>query len=141
MMAMFRKSVRSINIHLPYFNCHCERKRRSNLLFPRRFSLWLFHRFVGRYAASSGFRLAFGVLRDPRNDRQFTHKNPRRGGRGFFAVGVRTVFYQIVCNLSRECYNAATMRYERSDDNFLCIGVRGFDYEGFLLTRLLSEDK
>ena len=39
------------------------------------------------------------------------------------------------------CYNLATMRYEQSDNTFLCIGVRGFDYEGFLFTRLLLEDK
>jgi hypothetical protein len=33
------------------------------------------------------------------------------------------------------------MRYERTNDIFLCIGVRGFDTEGFLFTRLLPEDK
>ncbi len=34
-----------------------------------------------------------------------------------------------------------SMRYERSDPGvFLCIGVRGFDYDGYLFTRLLSED-
>jgi len=33
------------------------------------------------------------------------------------------------------------MRYERTDEIFLCIGVRGFDYEGFLESRLLPEDK
>jgi hypothetical protein len=39
------------------------------------------------------------------------------------------------------CYNPATMRYERSNNFFLCIGVRGFDYEGPLFTRLSPEDK
>jgi hypothetical protein len=68
-------------------------------------------------------------------------KTPDGEAEGFVAVGVRMVFYQIVCNLSRECYNAATMRYERSNDIFLCIGVRGFDHEGTLFTRLLPEDK
>ena len=77
-----------------------------------------------------------------RNDMQFLHtKTPDGEAEGFSAVGVRTVFYQIVCNLSRECYNAASMRYERSEDIFLCIGVRGFDNEGFLFTRLSPEDK
>jgi hypothetical protein len=33
------------------------------------------------------------------------------------------------------------MRYERSDNIYLCIGVRGFDTKGFLFTRLLPEDK
>jgi hypothetical protein len=33
------------------------------------------------------------------------------------------------------------MRYERSDNIYLCIGVRGFDALGFLFTRLLPEDK
>jgi hypothetical protein len=33
------------------------------------------------------------------------------------------------------------MRYEQADIIFLCIGVRGFDSEGFLFTRLLPEDK
>jgi hypothetical protein len=33
------------------------------------------------------------------------------------------------------------MRYERSDNTFVCIGVRGFDFEEFLFTRLLPEDK
>lgn len=46
------------------------------------------------------------------------------------AFGVRTVFYQIVCNLSRECYNPAAMRYEQSDIIFLYVGVRGFDGAG-----------
>jgi len=32
------------------------------------------------------------------------------------------------------------MRYERADEIFLCIGVRGFDSDGFLFTRLLPED-
>jgi hypothetical protein len=71
-----------------------------------------------------------------------THKKPPTGRpRVFIAVGVRTVFYQIVCNLSKECYNLAAMRYERTDEIFLCIGVRGFDYKGFLESRLLPEDK
>jgi hypothetical protein len=39
-----------------------------------------------------------------------------------------------------KCYNAATMRYEQADHIFLCIGVRGFDYEGPLFTRLSPED-
>jgi len=34
-------------------------------------------------------------------------------------------------------YNAAIMRYERSSNMYLCIGVRGFDREGFLESRLL----
>jgi hypothetical protein len=57
------------------------------------------------------------------------------------AFGVRTVFYQIVCNLSKECYNPAAMRYEPSGNIFLYVGVRGFDYKGFLESRLLPEDK
>ena len=27
------------------------------------------------------------------------------------------------------CYNAATMRYERTGNSFLCVGLRGFIYE------------
>jgi hypothetical protein len=57
-------------------------------------------------------------------------KTPDGEAEGFFAVGVRAVLYQIVCILSKKCYNVATMRYERSDNIFLCIGVRGFDGEG-----------
>jgi hypothetical protein len=57
------------------------------------------------------------------------------------AFGVRTLFYQIVCNLGKECYNFAAMRYERTDEIFLCIGVRGFDTKGFLESRLLPEDQ
>jgi hypothetical protein len=39
------------------------------------------------------------------------------------------------------CYNPAAMRYEPSGKIFLCVGVRGFDGEGFLESRLLPEDK
>ncbi|HJS17214.1 MAG TPA: hypothetical protein VJ785_00590 [Anaerolineales bacterium] len=39
------------------------------------------------------------------------------------------------------CYNLVIMRYEKSDGSFLCTGVRGFDREGLLFTRLLPEDK
>jgi hypothetical protein len=31
------------------------------------------------------------------------------------------------------------MRYERADNTFLCIGVRGFDDVAFLFARLLPE--
>lgn len=31
------------------------------------------------------------------------------------------------------------MRYERSNNTFLCIGVRGFEFKGFLESRLLPE--
>ena len=56
---------------------------------------------------------------------------PRVFLEGDKSFGVQRVFYQIVGNLSKECYNPVTMRYEQSGNSFLCIGVRGFDYEGF----------
>jgi hypothetical protein len=33
------------------------------------------------------------------------------------------------------------MRYEQAENIFLCIGVRGFETEGFVFTRLSPEDK
>ncbi len=36
----------------------------------------------------------------------------------------------IIINRTRVCYNAAIMQYERTDNGFLCIGLRGFIYEG-----------
>ena len=78
-----------------------------------------------------------------RNDRNlYTQKPPAGKAEGFSnqnkAFGVRLVFYQIVHVLGRECYNAATMiRYERNDNGFLHVGQRGFDYTGFLKSRLL----
>jgi hypothetical protein len=67
-------------------------------------------------------------------------KTPDRQAEGFERLACGG-FYQLVCNLSRECYNAPTMRYEQAENFFLCIGVRGFDTEGSLFTRLSPEDK
>jgi hypothetical protein len=46
------------------------------------------------------------------------------------AFGVRTLFYQMVRILGKECYNVATMRYEQNGNSFLCVGLRGFICEG-----------